>query len=859
MPPSDISTTVERIGRNVFPAFAKVGTDPLSWHTSRGRLAEMDNRKIIHGLIAGIVVSVLSIGGASGQDPLEPATPPLTEWPGPFNSPTWEQTVDNGDGTFTFSQVVNNQSTPPHYTGPWYSGGWYGFGFYSWWDQDYGWLHTFPDYALAGLDILFATLTVRAWDVDSEVWRGWEGEFDGVTGDGNWLDPQYLQGTNGTWSVTVMNVDPSALMDGLLNIWLNIDMHHTYDNWATTLDYSRLDLTYTFSGNNPPYQPTLSISPVGCTYSTDDLVVTVTGPTPADPDGDPVAYEYRWLVDTGTGFYVDDEFAGRGDHTGNTVPSADTQIGDRWKVEVKAVDPYGAKSTANTVSFATIGDCNTPPIADAGSDRTSCTTEVTLDGSASYDPDGTIDTYLWEVYLSGSWVALGSSAVVTHDFGALGVYQVRLTVTDNHGATDSANAYIAVEACNLPPVADPGGPYVGAEGSPLSFDGTGSSDPDGDPLTYSWDFGDGYMGAGPTPSHVYANDGTYTVCLTVDDGELADQECTTAVIANVAPVVTVSGPTPLNEGDTATYSATVVDPGLLDTHAILWDCDGDGFDDGSGTTVVCMFADGPAIVPVRAQATDDAADSGVGQLDVEVFNVDPAVGPLAVTPTLAEVGTPIEVSADFTDPGLLDTHVVVIDWGDGPPDPAQPTTSPAQGTHVYSEAGVYEIVLTVIDKDGGQGQSIYQYVVIFDPGAGFVTGGGWIISAAGNYRPDPNLAGQATFGFVSRYLRGATVPVGETEFWFHAGDMNFHSTSYEWLVVTQDATYAQYRGEGAINGEGTYRFMLWAGDHDPDSPDTFRIKIWEEDEFGNQTVIYDNGVDQPLDEGTIIIHHSWKS
>ncbi len=115
---------------------------------------------------------------------------------------------------------------------------------------------------------------------------------------------------------------------------------------------------------------------------------------------------------------------------------------------------------------------------------------------------------------------------------------------------------------------------------------------------------------------------------------------------------------------------------------------------------------------------------------------------------------------------------------------------------------------------------------------------------------DPGPTGKATFGFVSKYKKGAKVPTGSTEFQFHAGDLNFHSSSYQWLLVT-GSDYARYKGVGTINGEGTYKFMIWAGD---DAPDTFRIKIWTEDGGGIETVIYDNGHDQAIGGGSIVIH-----
>jgi hypothetical protein len=173
------------------------------------------------------------------------------------------------------------------------------------------------------------------------------------------------------------------------------------------------------------------------------------------------------------------------------------------------------------------------------------------------------------------------------------------------------------------------------------------------------------------------------------------------------------------------------------------------------------------------------------------------------------------------------------------------------------DTGVYEITLEVTDGDCLVGTSSFEYVVIYDPDGGFVTGGGWIYSNPGSYIPDKTLEGMANFGFVSKYQKKAEVPTGETEFQFHVADLNFHSTSYDWLVVTRGGTYAQYKGSGTINGDLApngqhYRFMLWAGDGDPD---TFRIRIWWEDEnTGVETVVYDNQDDQAIDSGSIVVH-----
>ena len=168
--------------------------------------------------------------------------------------------------------------------------------------------------------------------------------------------------------------------------------------------------------------------------------------------------------------------------------------------------------------------------------------------------------------------------------------------------------------------------------------------------------------------------------------------------------------------------------------------------------------------------------------------------------------------------------------------------------------------------DCGQAASTNQVggldalVVVYDPDAGFVTGGGWINSPADAYASNPSLVGKANFGFVAKYQRGANVPDGQTEFQFKVGNLNFHSTIYEWLVVA--GARAQYKGSGTINGAGNYGFMLTAIDGDINGGggvDKFRIKIWDKNGGG---IVYDNQLNAPdssepstvLAGGSIVIH-----
>jgi hypothetical protein len=226
----------------------------------------------------------------------------------------------------------------------------------------------------------------------------------------------------------------------------------------------------------------------------------------------------------------------------------------------------------------------------------------------------------------------------------------------------------------------------------------------------------------------------------------------------------------------------------------------------------------------------------------------------------------VTINVNFTDVGSQDTHTCTFSWDDGSPDTVVTAAGTGNGscsaTHPYSGAGVNTVTITVKDDDTGSAVATWKYVVIYDPNSGFVTGGGWINSPAGAYVPNLSLAGRANFGFVSKYQNGAKVPTGETEFNYQVGNMNFHSTSYDWLVVS--GAMAQYKGSGTINGVSGYSFILTAKDGQiagGGGTDGFRIKITK---TSDGTVVYDNltsaddsmttGNTQNIDGGSIVIH-----
>lgn len=355
---------------------------------------------------------------------------------------------------------------------------------------------------------------------------------------------------------------------------------------------------------------------------------------------------------------------------------------------------------------------------------------------------------------------------------------------DNYGRLKISVEQNNQPPAGQPPVAEIKGPYC-PEGEVSNFVGETSSDPNGGPLTYAWDFGDGGTTTEANPTHNFGDDGEYKVCLTVTNSvDKSDTVCTTSYIRNVAPTV----------------------------------------------------------------------------------------GPIRVDPKSIQIEKAFKATADFNDPGFQDSHTAVWDWGDGTTSEGTVTENNGLGfvtdSHTYATAGKYTITLTVTDDDGASSSSHNTIIVSKDKGtddkedhSGFVSGGGWIESHEGSYKENPKLSGKVTFGFVSKYNQWSSEPNGDTEFQFQTGNINFHGSNYEWLVISDNK--AQCKGVGTINGEGEYDFMLTAVDGQFKSQhgaDKIRFQVWE---HTTGKIIYDTqpGDDDNADptttlqNGSIIIHN----
>ena len=394
--------------------------------------------------------------------------------------------------------------------------------------------------------------------------------------------------------------------------------------------------------------------------------------------GAPVSFDGSGSTDDGTIVSYDWNF---GD--GTVVPDAGATPSHAYTTASAPGTPYTVTLTvtddgglfASAATTATIA-LNTAPVADPNGPYTgSVGTPVAFDGSGSTD-DSNIVSYAWDFGDTNT----GSGATPSHTYATAGTYNVALTVTDDSGAFNTSATTPATIAANLLPIADPNGPYSGSTGVPVTFDGTGSIDPDGTVVGYAWDFGDGNIGSGPTPSNTYADAGTYTVTLTVTDnaGGISAPVTAPATIsaANQPPVADAGGPysaSMIFDSGTVTFDGSGSDD--PDGTIASWEWDfGDG-NTGSGETAIHTYT-APSTYVVTLTVTDDGA-TPLSATDTAIASIVANQAPVAVDDTAA-------VPRGNNNTTFVDLTSNDWDFEDGTvvPDSVDVTSGPARGTAI---------------------------------------------------------------------------------------------------------------------------------------------------------------------------------
>jgi hypothetical protein len=370
-------------------------------------------------------------------------------------------------------------------------------------------------------------------------------------------------------------------------------------------------------------------------------------------------------------------------------------------------------------------------------------------------------------------------AVCVGDFNGDGLPDIATADTGSF----SESVFLQIPS-NQPPTTSAGGPYSIHEGDSLTLDASASSDPDGDPLTYSWDVnGDGVFGdaTGVKPTLTWPqlqalgiDDGPspWNVTVRVSDGvnPPVTSAAATLNLSDTAPTATLSNNGPVNEGtpttigfsgqfdpsnaDTAAgfhYSYALSPAGLSASYASATD--------GASTTFT--FDDGPTSPTVYGRIFDKDGVYTDYSTMVTVDNVAPTASVSGPADGLTGQTSTFTVGA--VDPSSADEaagFTYTITWGDGT---AAQTIAQAGGNgagvavdHVYTAVGTYTVQVTATDKDGDTGAAASASIDINQDGTTS------LVASSAN----PSLLNQ-TISFtvtVSAAAPGSGTPTGTAQF-----------------------------------------------------------------------------------------------
>ena len=393
-----------------------------------------------------------------------------------------------------------------------------------------------------------------------------------------------------------------------------------------------------------------------------------------DLDGTIVSYDWDFGDDsTGTGVTPTHSYSSFGSYKVNLTVTDNDGLVDSQSVWVYV---YAAPAVSFTYSPLT------PVVAET----------VTFDASGSYDPDGTIVSYVWDFGDTFS----DSGQIVTHAYSTAGTYTVNLTVTDDDELANSTLVQLKIRMLPGSPWADftysPTAPLVAET---VTFDASGSYDPDGTIVSYLWDFGDSFTGSGEVVTHAYSVSGTHTVNLTVVDNDglidTALKQITvyldeTPPVANAGPDQTVNQYTLVSfDGSASSDNVGVV--------SYVWK-----FTDGTlqtltGSNPTYNFTM-PGIFVVTLNVTDAAGNWDTSTVNITVLDITVPVADAGPDQTVNE-----STEVTFDGSGSTD-NVGITSYQWTFVDVTPKTLTGEKPKYTFATLGVYVVTLNVSDAAG---------------------------------------------------------------------------------------------------------------------------------------------------------------
>lgn len=410
-----------------------------------------------------------------------------------------------------------------------------------------------------------------------------------------------------------------------------------------------------------------------------------------------------------------------------------------FNVSLVVLDNKGGKASKSAIIIVTNGEGNWPPSAriSAVPVKGAPPLDVQFDGGLSFDPDGNIVKYEWDLNDDGTYERdTGTSARISNVFNDSKAYNVWLRVTDNTGATAIRRQLIIVN--NAPFAALSASVTSGPAALEVQFDGSGSSDTDTNDLIvqHEWDFdGDGVFdsntGTISVVKHTYYVVGNNTVSLRVTDryGESSVASINVNVLEppnNTLPVASIAAfPSTATAGDTIQLDATPSTDADGDIISWAWDFDGDQiFDEISYTSSLTthLYAEAGSF-DATVKVTDNLGGTSKASTTLTINGVNgnnPPLAALLVTPNGG--APPIAVQFDASGSSDSDGNIVSYEWdldGDGSYEENSGTTP--TNSKIFTTKGVYNVMLRITDDEGATAKKIVPVTVGTPPTAVLTT------------------------------------------------------------------------------------------------------------------------------------------